>query len=291
MRVLITGAGGQLATYLEQAFGGSDVTALTHAELDITDEPQVNSQVADARPDLVVNTAAFHNLPECEKDIEASFNVNARGPYLLGMACRKISAKLVHISTDYVFGNANASKPFVEGDLPAPQSVYAMSKLAGEHLVAQATDSHIVIRTCGLYGARGSAGKSGNFVLTMLRLARDRGAVRVVNDQICAPTYAKHLAGAIAALSGSGRCGTFHVVNSGSCTWLEFALEIFRISGLNPSAAAIRSDEFFDGVKRPVYSVLDCSRYEKVTSCPMPSWKDGLGDYLAEIGESAAAGS
>ncbi len=288
MRVLVTGAGGQLATYLAQAFAGSDFTALTHAELDVTDERQVNAQVVGARPDLVVNTAAFHNLPECEKDVATSFNVNARGPYLLGIACREISAKFIHISTDYVFGNANASKPFAEGDLPAPQSVYAVSKLAGEHLVRQATDSHIVIRTCGLYGARGSAGKSGNFVLTMLRLARDPGAVRVVSDQVCTPTSAKHLAGAIATLSGSGRFGTFHVVNSGSCTWHEFASEIFRIAGLNPDTAAVTSAEFFDGVKRPSYSVLDCSLYETVTSRPMPSWQDGLRDYLAEIGESAA---
>jgi dTDP-4-dehydrorhamnose reductase len=260
---------------------------MSHRELDITDESGFRDSVERAKPDLVINTAAFHNLPQCEKDVRTSFEVNARAPFYLGRACRDFGAKFVHISTDYVFGGSAESEPLREEDRPEPLSVYAASKLAGEHLVRQATDSHLIIRTCGLYGARGSSGKNGNFVLTMLKLGRERGEVRVVNDQTCAPTFAKHTATAIAALAETDQTGTFHAVNSGACTWYEFALEIFRVSGVSAKTHPVTSDEFFDGVRRPAYSVLDCSRYEKATGRELPSWRDGIREYLMEIGEIA----
>ena len=194
MRTLITGAGGQLATYLVEALTGHALVALSRSQLDITDAGRIRDALERARPDVVINTAAFHNLPQCERDVRTSFEVNARAPYLLGKACREVGAKFVHVSTDYVFGNVVDRRPLTEDDLPAPLSVYAASKLAGEHLVRQATDSHLLIRTCGLYGARESAGKKGNFVLTMLRLARERGEVRVVNDQRCS-SYLRQIPG------------------------------------------------------------------------------------------------
>ena len=285
MRALITGAGGQLATYLVETLAGNDLLALSRRQLDITDSDQIRDALDRARPDVLINTAAFHNLPQCEKDVRTSFEVNARAPFLLGKACRDVGAKFVHVSTDYVFGNVVERRPLTEDDLPAPLSVYAASKLAGEHLVRQATDSHLLVRTCGLYGARGSAGKKGNFVLTMLRLALERGEVRVVNDQRCTPTYAKYAAMAITALVGTGRTGTFHAVSTGDCTWYEFAAEILRLAGVSASAFPVTSREFFDGVRRPPYSVLDCSRFEQATGERLPSWKDGLRDYLTEIGE------
>ena len=285
MRVLITGAGGQLATYLVEALAGHDLLVLSHSELDITDNERFDDFFGQIRPDLVINTAAFHNLPQCEKDVRASFEVNARAPFFLGKACREVGAKFVHVSTDYVFGNTVEPRPRTENDVPAPLSVYAASKLAGEHLVRQATDSHLIIRTCGLYGARGSSGKKGNFVLTMLRLGRERGQVRVVNDQTCTPTFAKHAAMAIAALVGADRTGTFHAVSSGACTWYEFAVEILRLANISATTSPVTSDEFFDGVRRPAYSVLDCARFQHATGQCIPSWKDGLRDYLTEIGE------
>ena len=285
MRVLITGAGGQLATYLAEALAGHELFALSRRELDVTDNDQLSDFFNRVKPDLAINTAAFHNLPQCEKDVRTSFEVNARGPFFLGKACREVGAKFVHISTDYVFGNTVETRPLTEDDCPEPLSVYAASKLAGEHLVRQATDSHLIIRTCGLYGARGSAGKKGNFVLTMLRLARERGEVRVVNDQTCTPTFAKYAAMAIAALVGADRTGTFHAVSSGACTWYEFAVEILRRAGVSAKTRPVTSEEFFDGVRRPAYSVLDCARFEQATGQRIPSWKDGLRDYLTEIGE------
>ena len=285
MRVLITGAGGQLATYLVEAFAGHDLLPLSRRELDITDGDRLDDFFGRVRPDVVINTAAFHNLPQCEKDLRASFEVNARAPFFLGKACREVGAKLVHVSTDYVFGNNVAPRPLTEDDLPAPLSVYAASKLAGEHLVRQATDSHLIIRTCGLYGARGSSGKKGNFVLTMLRLARERGEVRVVNDQTCTPTFAKYAAMAIAALVGADRTGTFHAVSYGACTWYEFAVEILRFADVSAKTHPVTSEEFFDGVRRPPYSVLNCARFEQATGQRIPSWQDGLRDYLTEIGE------
>ena len=285
MRVLITGAGGQLATYLVEALAGHDLFALSRRDLDITDSGRLDDLLGQLRPDQVINTAAFHNLPQCEKDVRASFDVNARAPFFLGKACREVGAKFVHISTDYVFGNTVEPRPLTEDDRPAPLSVYAASKLAGEHLIRQATNSHLIIRTCGLYGARGSSGKKGNFVLTMLRLARERGEVRVVNDQTCTPTFAKHAAMAIAALVGADQTGTFHAVSHGACTWYEFAVEILRLANVPATTHPVTSEEFFDGVRRPAYSVLNCARFERATGQRIPSWRDGLRDYLTEIGE------
>ena len=285
MRVLITGAGGQLATYLVEALAGHDLFALSRRDLDITDSGRLDDLLGQLRPDQVINTAAFHNLPQCEKDVRASFDVNARAPFFLGKACREVGAKFVHVSTDYVFGNTVEPRPLTEDDRPAPLSVYAASKLAGEHLIRQAIKSHLIIRTCGLYGARGSSGKKGNFVLTMLRLARERGEVRVVNDQTCTPTFAKHAAIAIAALVGADRTGTFHAVSHGACTWYEFAVEILRLANVPATTHPVTSEEFFDGVRRPAYSVLNCARFERATGQRIPSWRDGLRDYLTEIGE------
>ena len=285
MRVLITGAGGQLATYLIETLASHDLLALSRRELDITDGEQIRDALEQARPHVVINTAAFHNLPQCEKHVRTSFEVNAHAPFLLGKACREVEAKFVHVSTDYVFGDPVECVPLKEDDLPAPLSVYAASKLAGEHLVRQSTDSHLIIRTCGLYGARGSSGKKGNFVLTMLRLARERGEIRVVNDQRCTPTFAKYAAMAIARLVDAGCAGTFHAVSAGNCTWYEFAVEILRLADISAQASPVTSEEFFDGVRRPPYSVLDCSQFEQATGESIPSWKDGLRDYLTEIGE------
>ena len=285
MRVLVTGSGGQLATYLGQEFAGHQVSAMSREQLNIIDPTRFDDILRRLEPDVVINTAAFHNLPQCEKDPLTSFQVNACAPFLLGKACQGAGVKLVHVSTDYVFGGDHGAKIWTEHDRPYPQSVYAASKLAGEHLVQQAIESHLIVRTCGLYGARGSAEKNGNFVLTMLRLGRESGEVRVVNDQICAPTFARHLAIAILLLVEGGHNGVFHIVNSGACSWYDFAVEIFRSAGMSVNTRPVRSNEYCDGVRRPHYSVLDCSRYREATGQQIPAWEDGIREYLAEIGE------
>lgn len=288
-RILITGGGGQLASYLTECLPVDSTVSLTHAELEITDEGAVEQAFANHTPEVVINTAAFHHVDTCETEVAQSFRVNAAGPLLLARACAKIDALLVHISTDYVFGGQATRTPLSEHDPPAPLSVYGTSKLAGEHLIRSTETRHLVVRTCGLYGARGSATKGGNFVRTMLNLARNRGEVRVVNDQHCTPSYALDVAEGIVGLVAAKAEGTYHVVNTGACTWFEFAEEIFASADPTPSSTPVTSTEFPTVATRPPYSVLATERMCATLGRPLRPWQDGLRAYLQEIGELASS--
>ena len=237
-RVLITGSGGQLASYLAQQLPADSAVALTRAELDVADATAVERAFAEHAPAVVINTAAYNHVDMAETELALAFRVNTEGPLTLARACAAVDARLVHVSTDYVFGGQLAREPLSEDALPAPLSVYGASKLAGEHLARGAGARHLIVRTCGLYGLRGSAAKSGNFVRTMLRLAREGRDLRVVNDQHCTPSYARDVAEAIVDLIQADAEGVFHVVNDGSCTWFEFAREIFAAAGLRSLAGA-----------------------------------------------------
>jgi dTDP-4-dehydrorhamnose reductase len=263
--------------------------SLTHSELEITDEGAVEQALANHSPEVVINTAAFHHVDTCETEVAQSFQVNAAGPLLLARACAKIDALLVHISTDYVFGGQATRAPLSEHELPAPLSVYGTSKLAGEHLIRSTETRHLIVRTCGLYGSRGSAAKGGNFVRTMLRLAREQGEVRVVNDQHCTPSYALDVAEAIAGLIAATAEGTYHVVNTGACTWFEFAEEIFASASPTPSSTPVSSAEFPTVATRPPYSVLATERMCGTLGHPTRPWQEGLHAYLEEIGELASS--
>ena len=238
-------------------------------------------------PDAVINTAAFTHVDSCETEIAQAFRVNAEGPLTLARACAAADVTLVHVSTDYVFGGQAAREPLSEDALPAPLSVYGASKLAGEHLIRGTDARHLIVRTCGLYGSRGSAAKGGNFVRTMLRLARERPEVRVVNDQHCTPSYALDVAETIVDLLHADARGTYHVVNDGACTWFEFAREIFAAAGLEPSLTPITTADFPTPAKRPPYSVLATERTVAARGRPLRSWQMAVQAYLAEIGELA----
>ena len=285
MRILITGGQGQLATSLASALAHHEVEAPPHAELEVTDEAALATAMARHRPDLVINTAAFHRVDACEAEVARSFQVNGLGPLLLARACAEHAAVLLHMSTDYVFGGQSERRPLAVEHPPAPLNVYGVSKLAGEHLVRSVLLHHLIVRSCGLYGAGGATGKGDNFVLTMLRLARERGMVSVVNDQHCTPTYARDLADGIVSLVDSEARGTFHVVNDGACTWFEFAREIFAATGLTPELRAVTSGEFPTPARRPPYSVLDTSSFKAATERPLRPWQDALRAYLAELGK------
>jgi len=279
--VLVLGAAGQLASdfcrLLERE--KAPFVPLSHQELDICREEDVAHALREFRPWAVVNTAAFHRVEACEEDPMQAFAVNAVAVRGLARACREAGALLVHISTDYVFGGQEG-RPYREDDPPSPVNVYGASKAAGEMLLRAEAPRHILVRTSGLFGLRGSTVKGGNFVETMLRLGRERGEVQVVTDQVLSPTYTADLAEKIWQLMRAGAQGTFHVTNAGHCSWFEFACEIFRLAGMAVKVHPVTSDAFPSRARRPPYSVLDNARLREEGYGLLRPWPQALAEYL-----------
>lgn len=282
MKVLVIGANGQLGSDLVKVFqaAGDTVVPVTHATLDVCSEEQVADTMAQAKPDVVVSTAAFHKVEECEKKQALSFQVNGTGAMNLAVACQRSGSVLVNFSTDYVFdGKKNGA--YEVTDLPAPLSVYGASKVLGEQLVAAYAERYFVIRTCGLYGVAGSSGKGGNFVETMLKKAMAGDAIRVVDDQTLTPTYTGDLAEATRKLILTGKYGLYHISSEGQCSWYEFTRYIFERAGLNANLSPVSSSAFASPVKRPANSVLSKAKLH-AAGVSIPSWKDALPRYLEE---------
>ncbi|MEE8409433.1 MAG: dTDP-4-dehydrorhamnose reductase [Myxococcota bacterium] len=291
--ILIIGAAGQLGTdlgaELERRGRSGDVAAVDIDEVDICDHDGTRIFVHHRSPSLVINLAAYHHVDTCESTAASAFATNAVAVHNLARVCAEVDAVLVHFSTDFVFDGAkDRTEPFTEEDVPNPQSVYAASKLAGEHLVRQACDKHFVIRTCGLYGVAAAQGRSTNFVETMLRLAGSGNPLRVVDDQRLTPTATMDLASKVLDLITTGAYGLYHLTNGGSCTWYEFATEIFRIVGLQPDLKSTTSEEYDAPARRPHYSVLDHVALRRAGLESMRPWKDALADYIKVRQESAA---
>ncbi|HTZ97785.1 MAG TPA: dTDP-4-dehydrorhamnose reductase [Terriglobales bacterium] len=283
MKVLLFGANGQLGSDLNKIFraAGDNVVALTHAQVDVCDEAKVGELLAAEKPEVVLNTAAFHKVEECEKKPELAFQVNASAPMRLAVACQKSGAVLVHFSTDYAFGGYAHDKPFEEADRPAPLNVYGVSKVAGEELIAYNTDRYFVLRVCGLYGIAGSSGKGGNFVENMLKKALAGDPIKVVDDQVLTPTYTVDLAEAVRKLVLSGNFGLYHLSSEGQCSWYEFTRQIFEFAGVKANLSACKTSDFYSPVKRPAYSVLSKAKLRSV-GLSIPSWQDALPRYLKE---------
>lgn len=281
MRVLILGGGGQLATELIHVLNGHEHLALPHDRADICDAAQIERYAREFRPDCIVNTAAYHRVDECEDEISRSFQVNAIALRTLARLASDLGAMLVHFSTDYVFDGAQRH-PYRETDVPRPLSIYGMSKFAGEQIVSRYAERYLLIRSCGLYGHVGSRSKGGNFVETMLRLAREGRTIRVVEDQVATPTSVRDLVSSLVPLLGARRFGLFHVTNAGSCSWFEFAQEIFHLSGLKARLQPVSSAEFRAKARRPPYSVLDNAALRDAGFPELPSWKQALSAYLRE---------
>jgi dTDP-4-dehydrorhamnose reductase len=288
MRIAIIGARGQLGTALRETLSG-DVVPLDRSQLDLGDAKSIQSCLSAVKPDLVVNAAAHNFVDRAEDEPELALAVNSLGPRNIACFCGTRDLPLVHISTDHVFSGVVdlqdkqwfRDMPYREFDPPQPPSAYGMSKLAGERFVQLHCARHFVLRTCGLYGRAESAGK-GNFVQTMLRLAGERDELRVVNDQRCTPTSAADLAAWIAALIRTDAYGLYHATNSGSCTWYEFATEIFRIADRRVKVVPITSAEFGAKAGRPPFSVLDCAKLQRVTGLTFRSWQEALAEYVGE---------
>jgi dTDP-4-dehydrorhamnose reductase len=281
LTTLLIGANGQLGSELRQAFDDHDLVPLTHADLELTDRPQVRDALHKYRPGLILNTAAYHRVDECEDHPERSFAVNALAVRDLAIAAKEIGAVLVHFSTDYVF-DGRQRRPYREVDPPGPLSVYATSKLAGEYLARAVLDRHFIVRSCGLYGLAGSRGKGGNFVETMLRLAKEEREIRVVGDQILTPTSAKELARKLRQLVETDAYGLYHITNSGECSWYQFAAAIFELTHLCPLLAETTSAAYGARATRPAYSVLDNANLRSLGLDDLNDWRDALKDYLAD---------
>jgi dTDP-4-dehydrorhamnose reductase len=282
MRCVVLGAGGQLAADLVPRLPG-EVVPLTRAGADLTQPAELRAALAELRPDAVVNCAAYNFVDRAEADPESAFAVNAWGVRHLAEVCRDLGCLLVHFSSDYVFGlDEGRSAPYREADAPGPLSVYGLSKLAGEYLARAVCPRHLMLRTCGLYGARGVGGKGTNFVETMLRLAREGRPLRVVADQVCTPSYTVDVAAAAVALLQAGREGLYHLTNGGACSWHEFAGAVFALAGVRADLTAITSREYGAAARRPSYSVLDTAAAAAAGAGPLRPWREALADYLRE---------
>ncbi len=281
MTTLLIGADGQLGRELRQVFSDHDLVTLSHADLELTDSVQVKATVGKYRPDLILNTAAYHRVDECEDFPERAFAVNAIAVRELAIAAKEIGATLVHFSTDYVF-DGRQHRPYREGDVPRPLSVYATSKLAGEYFIQTALERYYLIRTCGLYGLAGSRSKAGNFVETMLRLAADGREIRVVGDQIVTPTSAKELARKVRQLVETDAYGLYHITNNGECSWYQFAQAILELSGVRSNLTEMTSATYGARATRPAYSVLDNANLRSLGLDDLSNWQDALKAYLTE---------
>jgi dTDP-4-dehydrorhamnose reductase len=280
MKILLIGARGQLGSDLFEAFSQArhEVLVAEHGTFDVCRAEQVEEVVDGMRPAVVVNTAAFHKVEECEKQPGRTFEVNALGALHLARACQRQRVLLVHFSTDYVFDGQKRA-PYEESDLPSPMNVYGASKIAGENLIVGNAERYLIIRTCGLYGHAGSSGKGGNFVETMLKKAASRETLRVVNDQILTPTATVDLAQMVLPLIDREAFGLYHVSCEGVCSWYEFAREIFALQGLQVDLVPVATNDFPSQVKRPPYSVLSKNRLRGL-GLSMPEWRESLERYL-----------
>ena len=279
MRVLVTGAGGQLGSDVVAVLSElDDVVGLTRAQLDCTREADVVAAVRDHRPDVVVHTAAFTKVDACETAPDDAWQGNAAAAWWVARACDLAGATMVHVSTDYVFDGA-LGRPYVEFDAVSPRSVYGRTKEAGEQLVRRTLERHHIVRTSWVHGVGGA-----NFATTMLRLGRERGEVAVVDDQSGSPTFTTDLARALRAVAVSGRYGTWHLTNTGSCTWYELARAVFREAGLRVDVRPTDTASFGAPAPRPAYSVLDNLVARMVGLDPLPHWRDALRRFVAALG-------
>ncbi len=290
MKILIAGAQGQLGLALTRRLSGAyQVLTPGRGDLDITDRERCAAAVTAARPDLVLNCAAYTAVDRAESERDAAFAVNADGADNLAMACRSAGASLVHFSTDYVFDGA-AQRPYVEADAATPQSVYGASKLAGERAVLDSGVDHLILRLSWVYGNDG-----GNFYKTMLRLAAERPALRVVADQWGIPNYTADLADAVAIAITRPRVelarlsGLYHLSASGTTNWCEFARAIIEGAGMaaHVSVEAISTSEYPTAAKRPAFSALDGSRFAATFGWNPPDWRDSLQRCLAARASAA----
>ncbi len=286
MKIAVIGANGQLGCDICSAFlaDGHEVIPFNHDVMDITDLDRARAKLAEARPQVTINTAAMHNVEVCEAEPLKALKVNGLGARNLAILANELDFALFHISTDYVFDGRKKS-PYIETDYPLPLNAYGNSKLCGENFVRSIALRHFVLRVSGLYGANPCRAKSGmNFVRLMLKLSRERDEVRVVDDEVLTPTFTEDIARQILALSKTSHYGLYHVTAQGSCSWHKFAAKIFELTGAKVRLQVADPNEFAAKVARPKYSALENRNLQEIQLDLMPSWETGLQNYLRKIG-------
>ncbi len=284
MKVAVLGANGQLGHDVAAAFeqAGNEVVSLSHQQVEVAAKDSVAEALGSIKPDVVVNTTAFHHVEKCEADPALSFAVNAAGARNLAQVTDAMGATLFHISTDYVF-DGRKNSPYLEDDSPLPLNVYGNSKLAGELFVRTVNPRHFVVRVSALYGKNPCRAKGGlNFVETMLKLSREKEVLRVVDDEFVTPTPTVQVAKQLVALSATSDYGLYHATAEGSCSWYEFAKAIFEMTGTKIRLERATPGEFPAKVPRPKYSVLENAALKSRSLNVFTGWREGLENYLAQ---------
>lgn len=283
MTVAVIGANGQLGADVVAAFqkAGEASAGLTHADLDISSLERTRKILNSVRPSVIVNTAAMHHVENCEKEPLRAYEVNALGARNLAIVARELDAKLIHVSSDYVF-DGSKKRPYVESDPALPLNVYGNTKLAGETFIRETAEKYFIVRTSALYGRNPCRAKGGrNFVDLMLKLAGERDELRVVDDEVVSPTSTTELAKQIAELTRGDHYGLYHATSEGSCSWYEFAKTIFEITNTKVNLKIAGPNEFPTKVPRPKYSVLENQGLKKLGLNSFVSWQEGLISYLS----------
>lgn len=281
MRFVVIGAAGQLGRDLCPRLPG-DVVTLGRPQADLTQPAELDSLLVSARPDVVINCAAYNLVDKAESEPNVAFAVNTWGVRDLAKICQRLNMTLVHFSSDYVFGLEQQRTPYSETSAPGPNSVYSMSKLCGEYAVRAECEKHFIIRTCGLYGVWGSGGKGTNFVETMLRVAGQGKPLKVVADQTCTPSYTVDVADATMKLLQTSRYGLYHITNAGSMTWFEFAQTILELAEVPAQLSPTTTVDYNAPARRPSYSVLSNDKLAAAGVPPPRHWREALKAYLVE---------
>ncbi len=276
MRILVTGGNGQLASVIKQSgtFSNHTMFYASSDELNICDLSSVQAYASAVQPDAIINCAAFTDVDLCESEAQKAMAVNAVGARNVAMIAQQLNAKLIHLSTDYVF-DGTATKPYAEWDIPNPQTVYGKSKLLGEQYVRDFCKRHFVVRTAWLYSDYGK-----NFVKTIQRLAKERDQIQVVDDQFGCPTYAGDLVKHLLRLIETEEYGLYHCTGNGQCSWYEFACKIVELSKLNCQVLPCKTDCLARPAKRPTYSKLANGMLCSTIGDEMPLWQETLEDFL-----------
>jgi dTDP-4-dehydrorhamnose reductase len=289
VKVVVIGANGQLGRDVSTAFlaAGDVVEPLGHDDVDVASAESVKSSLSHSQPDIVVNTAAFHQVEKCEADPALAFAVNSLGARNVAQITDSLGAKLLHISTDYVF-DGKKQTPYTEQDPAAPLNVYGNSKLSGELFVRCTNPHHFVVRVSAIYGSNPCRAKGGlNFIDLMLKLSREREEVRVVDDEFVTPTPTIEIARQLVVLAGTSEFGLYHATAEGSCSWYEFARAIFDLSGTKVRLERACSGDFPAKVPRPKYSVLENAGLKSRSLNIFGHWKEGLKNYLEDRGQQS----
>jgi len=282
MKILVIGANGmlgrevvfQFSRFAEPENMSPEIIAANHSHIDIMNHSHTFKFITKSMPDVIINCAAFTDVDACETLIDKAYSVNASGAKNIAVAGKKIGAKVIHISTDYVF-DGTSNTPYTETDIPNPLSVYGKSKLEGELAVRESTNNFAIVRTSRLYGPYGD-----NFVKRILCLGRQNQSISVVADQIGNPSYSEDLAYALWIIITLNLYGIYHVTNKGSCSWYEWAVKIFEITGHRIDIRPILAKDFTRAAVVPQNASLDCSKYEKASKHKMRPWQETLNDYL-----------